>query len=232
MSTACYAQPYGNGPQYSTPAEQARTRDLNEQAISGTTQSPAVLNGEAPPSQSGGYGAPNTDQSSGYSSGQSPAAEYPPNGAGYYGEPSSAYGNQQQPGQNYGNPPNTSPGYYTQPSGTYGNPPNSSPGYYVQPPSPPANNYYEPPTTNYGNPQSSYPYGPSPNSDNRGNKAPHYAEQNHLSNSQLRYEDQLAQYREQQAQYRRAQLHYRAELSAYGQAMDEWYNPVPYEEYP
>jgi hypothetical protein len=35
-----------NGPQYSTPAEQAATQQLNEQGINGTTESPAVLNGE------------------------------------------------------------------------------------------------------------------------------------------------------------------------------------------
>lgn len=36
-----------NGPQYSTPAEKAQTQRLNEQAIDGTAESPAVLNGEA-----------------------------------------------------------------------------------------------------------------------------------------------------------------------------------------
>ena len=35
-----------NGPQYSTPAEQAATQQLNEQGINGTTESPAVLNGQ------------------------------------------------------------------------------------------------------------------------------------------------------------------------------------------
>jgi hypothetical protein len=237
MGTACYAQRYGNGPQYSTPAEQAQTQQLNEQAISGTTQSPAVLNGEAPSDQSGAYGAPSTDQSSGYtgySSGQGPAARNPPSSGGYYGAPTSSYDNQQQPSQNYANPPSASPGYYAQPSGSYGNPPNNSPGYYGQPSGSygnPPTKYYEPPTTNYGNPGSAYPYGPTPNSDN-ANTAPHFSEQRQPSNSQLRYESQLSQYREQQAQYRRDQLHYRGELSAYDRAMDEWYNPVPVEEYP
>jgi hypothetical protein len=219
MGTACHAQRYGNGPQYSTPAEQAQTQQLNEQAVSGTTQSPAVLNGEVPSDQSGAYGVPNTDQSSGYtgySSGQGPTAGNPPSGGGYYGAPSSSYNNQQQPSQNYGNPPNASPGYYAPPPSTYGNP---------------ATKYYEPPTTDYGNPGSAYPYGPTPNSDN-ANTAPHYSEQRQPSNSQLRYESQLSQYRAQQAQYRRDQWRYRGELSAYDRAMDEWYNPVPVEEYP
>ena len=35
-----------NGPQVSTPAEQAETQRLNQQGINGTTESPAVLNGE------------------------------------------------------------------------------------------------------------------------------------------------------------------------------------------
>ena len=35
-----------NGPQYSTPAERAETQQLNQESLGGTTQSPAVLNGE------------------------------------------------------------------------------------------------------------------------------------------------------------------------------------------
>jgi hypothetical protein len=37
-----------NPPQVSSPAEKQETRKLNSQAVDGTTQSPAVLNGEAP----------------------------------------------------------------------------------------------------------------------------------------------------------------------------------------
>jgi type II secretory pathway pseudopilin PulG len=37
---------YGSGPQYSTPGEMQQTDQLNQQARSGTTQSPAALNGE------------------------------------------------------------------------------------------------------------------------------------------------------------------------------------------
>lgn len=40
------AQGYGHSPQVSTPAERAETQQLNQQAIEGTTQSPAALNGE------------------------------------------------------------------------------------------------------------------------------------------------------------------------------------------
>ena len=39
---------YGNGPQYSTPAEQAQTENLNRQYTNGTDESPNALNGEAP----------------------------------------------------------------------------------------------------------------------------------------------------------------------------------------
>jgi hypothetical protein len=45
------AQSYGHTPQVSTPAERAQTQRLNEQAIDGTTQPPAALNGEAAPQQ-------------------------------------------------------------------------------------------------------------------------------------------------------------------------------------
>jgi len=38
-----------NPPQYSSPAEKQQTRALNENSTSGTTQSPASLNGETPP---------------------------------------------------------------------------------------------------------------------------------------------------------------------------------------
>ena len=47
------AQGYDNGPQYSTPAEQQQTEQLNQQATDGTTQPPAVLNGQ--PGSEGPY---------------------------------------------------------------------------------------------------------------------------------------------------------------------------------
>lgn len=40
------AQGYGHTPQVSTPAEKAETEQLNQQAISGTTQPPSTLNAE------------------------------------------------------------------------------------------------------------------------------------------------------------------------------------------
>ena len=43
------AQSDTNPPQYSSPAARAETQQLNEQNLNGTTQSPAVLNGEAQP---------------------------------------------------------------------------------------------------------------------------------------------------------------------------------------
>jgi hypothetical protein len=53
LGTAASAQYAGNPPQYSTPAEQAQTQQLNEQYQSGTTQSPAALNGETQGTYSG-----------------------------------------------------------------------------------------------------------------------------------------------------------------------------------
>lgn len=44
------AQYSGNPPQVSTPAEKAQTQQLNQSGTSGTDQSPAALNGQAPPS--------------------------------------------------------------------------------------------------------------------------------------------------------------------------------------
>jgi flagellar motor protein MotB len=46
-----FAQSYGHIPQVSTPAEQAETQQLNQQSITGTSQSPAQLNGGAASSQ-------------------------------------------------------------------------------------------------------------------------------------------------------------------------------------
>jgi hypothetical protein len=50
-----------NSPQYSSPAAKQETKQLNQQGVTGTTASPAVLNGQAPaakatPSQSGYVG--------------------------------------------------------------------------------------------------------------------------------------------------------------------------------
>jgi hypothetical protein len=51
LSTPVSAQYAGNPPQYSSPAERAQTQQLNEQGLNGTTESPAVLNGEAQDAQ-------------------------------------------------------------------------------------------------------------------------------------------------------------------------------------
>jgi hypothetical protein len=94
-----------NGPQYSTPAEQAETQRLNEQGINGTTESPAVLNGEATdtaaPQASPYYNNGYNDQS--YSGDTNPAyPQAPNNGApmpgtygGDYGPPTPSYQQQQ-----------------------------------------------------------------------------------------------------------------------------------------
>jgi len=67
--TPVFAQYAGNPPQYSTPAEKAATQQLNGQGVNGTTEPPAVLNGEATDPQApqpkqyesyyGGYGEEN-----------------------------------------------------------------------------------------------------------------------------------------------------------------------------
>lgn len=46
------AQYAGNPPQVSTPAEKQETRELNRQAVEGTYDAPAMLNGEPSASQS------------------------------------------------------------------------------------------------------------------------------------------------------------------------------------
>jgi len=79
--TPVYAQYAGNPPQYSTPAEQAETQQLNRQNVNGTYQSPDELNGETNPQYNpqnypstnsptygtyGGYGAENGYNSNSY----------------------------------------------------------------------------------------------------------------------------------------------------------------------
>jgi hypothetical protein len=72
-----------NGPQYSTPAEQAATQRLNEQGMNGTTESPAVLNGEATDSSTR-YG---TD----YPQAPNNGAPMPGNYSGYQDTPAPTY---------------------------------------------------------------------------------------------------------------------------------------------
>jgi hypothetical protein len=91
-NTPVLAQYAGNPPQYSTPAEQAQTQQLNEQNLNGTTESPAALNGETQPQ----YNPQN------YPSTSSPTG-------GYYG------GYEQGPPQ-----PVTSQDYNANPSGSFG----------------------------------------------------------------------------------------------------------------
>lgn len=50
LSRVALAQDWeGNPPQYSSPDERAQTRQLNMESLNGTTQTPAVLNGEERP---------------------------------------------------------------------------------------------------------------------------------------------------------------------------------------
>jgi len=124
-TTPVYAQYAGNPPQYSTPAEQAQTQQLNEQAINGTDQTPAELNGETnPPYNPRNYpstNSPTYGTYGGYSSGQ-PATEgvNPDDSASpYHGTPpnSSNYTNPGYP--NYGSP-NYSGYPSAPPQGQYG----------------------------------------------------------------------------------------------------------------
>lgn len=213
LAGPCVAQPYGNGPQYSTPAEQAQTRALNERAIDGSTQSPAQLNGEAPSDyaqagqpygqsypQRNGYGSESGTSGRGYSNDDSndagPRAGNP-NAGGYGNEP---YSN---PPQSYGYPVNApSADYDAQPPSRYGNPN----GYADGPPRSLSG------PSQYGQPQSYN--GRQPSAD------------------QLRYDREAERYRQQQAQYRHEQQRYRGALDDYDHAMDEWYNAPPVEEYP
>lgn len=82
---------YGNGPQYSTPQEQDQTRALNQQAQSGTTQSPEVLNGQAQGSDRDArdYGNPPADAGYAGQPDQSPPMSGPQQ-PGYYGDPQAA----------------------------------------------------------------------------------------------------------------------------------------------
>jgi hypothetical protein len=94
-STPVLAQYAGNAPQYSTPAEQAQTQQLNDQYQNGTTQSPAALNGETQPQYNGTYsgyqGASQSDQD------QSAA---PPDAQQQYNQQMQQYQTQQQDYQN------------------------------------------------------------------------------------------------------------------------------------
>ncbi|HKD23385.1 MAG TPA: hypothetical protein VKB71_15320 [Rhizomicrobium sp.] len=77
-----------NGPQYSTPAEQAETQRLNQQGIDGTTESPAVLNGEvAAAPQSTPYDQSGTD----YPQAPNNGAPMPGSYSGYQEAPGPTY---------------------------------------------------------------------------------------------------------------------------------------------
>ncbi|MGH6876874.1 MAG: hypothetical protein ACREHV_05770, partial [Rhizomicrobium sp.] len=111
-----YDSRYGNGPAQSTPAEMQETNQLNQQGINGTTQSPAVLNGESqeenattsngtpyqPSPYQAQYSGP-TPQQNAPMSDEGPYAprgnenQYPPASAsGPYGQQSHYYANQAQ----------------------------------------------------------------------------------------------------------------------------------------
>jgi hypothetical protein len=137
-----YNPRYGNGPQVSTPEEMQETNQLNQQAIEGTTQSPAVLNGEAPsdynaaaseaqqntplpyePSQTQ-YSGPPSDYANAPIGDAPPDAQPPPDQL-QYAEPPSQYDN----------------GYDNGPASDQPSNPQAPPGAYE---------------TQYGGPQSQY----------------------------------------------------------------------------
>jgi hypothetical protein len=101
------AQYAGNPPQYSTPAEQAQTQQLNEQYQAGTTESPAALNGETQP-QYNPQAYPNTSSPtygtySGYSESPQQYAQdqnAPPAAQQQYDQQMQQYQQQQQDYQN------------------------------------------------------------------------------------------------------------------------------------
>jgi hypothetical protein len=106
QSMPAVAQPaggYDNGPQYSTPAEQQQTEQLNQQATDGTTQPPAALNGqpggEGPYAQQAQYGGNPGDgaQQQPYQNG-APSAQQQQYDAQMqqYGQQQQRYQNQQQ----------------------------------------------------------------------------------------------------------------------------------------
>ena len=72
-----------NAPQYSTPAEQQQTQQLNQQATDGTTQPPAALNGEERPNSDGAYPQQQAqyDGNPGYGAQPGPQDEGSPYGA-------------------------------------------------------------------------------------------------------------------------------------------------------
>lgn len=204
IGAPCFAQAYGNGPQYSTPAEQAQTRQLNEDAMSGSTQSPAALNGETSSEQV----SPSYGNETGYSyPDQQQDAGNPEARGGYAGEPSSSYPDQNMRG--YGNGQDeSSPGYYAQPPSAYGSPQSTYPyGPTPDPNAAPANG------------------------SGGGFQQQSSIEQRQPSRDQLRYESEAARYQQQQAQYRRDQQRYRSALDDYNHAMDDWYY-APGEAYP
>ena len=66
MLSGVSASAQGHTPQVSTPAEAAETQQLNEQAVSGTTQPPAALNGENVSMQTAQAVQPQYDQQQQY----------------------------------------------------------------------------------------------------------------------------------------------------------------------
>lgn len=122
------AQYAGNPPQYSSPAERAETQRLNRQALYGTSEPSAVLNGEATDQQApqpAPFDAQPRPQSGDYGNAE------PQSQNGYYGQaapqPENGY---------YAPPPQTPGGYYAQPA------PPSPNGYDARTAPQPQNGYY------------------------------------------------------------------------------------------
>lgn len=108
---------YGGGPPTSTPQEMQQTDELNQQAVDGTTESPAVLNGEEP-NQNAPVGDYNQSQ---YTA--APAQYQNQSDEGGYYPP----GNYQRSEAQYNAPPGDDPPPYTSAQTQYTEPPNQYP---------------------------------------------------------------------------------------------------------
>jgi hypothetical protein len=107
-ATPVLAQYAGNPPQYSTPAEQAQTQQLNEQNANGTYQSPAALNGETQSQYNPqNYPQTNSPRYGTYSQDTNPASTY----SGY---PQPQYQAEPVQSQDYNANPSGSFGGYSQ----------------------------------------------------------------------------------------------------------------------
>ncbi len=192
---------YGSGPQESTPAERAQTEQLNEQAVNGTTQSPAVLNGEAQNQQGNPRFAQESTGAQSFVYGSTQGSEYgQAPGQNSYGQDGRADGPPQE--LNRQDSPRFAQGYAAPQSSGYG----STQGGDYGPPAAVQNGYG----------QGGSAYGPPPDRD-QGYRSP-----GPQSASDAQYQDQLRQYQAQMERYRDEHENYRAARGAYLQNLRDY----------